>query len=128
MTSLNLSAHQWHDRLLLIFTPSREYAAYVVQMQLLEDQTLGLDDRNLRLMQIFADGGTAADVHLDEAAAMQLRDRFDVDQSTFQVVLVGKDGTEKRRYATAVNPQTIFAAIDAMPMRQKETQGGRSGA
>jgi hypothetical protein len=128
MTSLNLSAHQWHDRLLLIFTPSREYDAYVVQMQLLEDQTLGLDDRNLRLIQIFADGGTAADAHLDEAAAMQLRDRFDVDQSTFQVVLVGKDGTEKRRYATAVNPQTIFAAIDAMPMRQKETQGGRSGA
>ncbi|MBW4517481.1 MAG: DUF4174 domain-containing protein [Timaviella obliquedivisa GSE-PSE-MK23-08B] len=38
----------------------------------------------------------------------------------FTVILVGKDGTEKQRSQTPIDPATIFRTIDAMPMRQQE--------
>ncbi|MCS4120976.1 hypothetical protein GGP45_001318 [Salinibacter ruber] len=38
----------------------------------------------------------------------------------FRVVLVGKDGTEKRREAEPVSARSVFDTIDAMPMRQRE--------
>jgi hypothetical protein len=36
------------------------------------------------------------------------------------VILVGKDGTEKRREQTPIELADIFNQIDAMPMRQQE--------
>ena len=56
------------------------------------------------------------------AAARRLRDRFDVPDDAFRVVLVGKDGTEKRREAEPVSARSVFDTIDAMPMRQREMQ------
>jgi hypothetical protein len=40
--------------------------------------------------------------------------------SSFAVVLVGKDGGEKRRSNDVVAVEELFAQIDAMPMRQSE--------
>jgi hypothetical protein len=57
---------------------------------------------------------------LTEAAALRLYDHFGVPADAFRVVLVGKDGTEKRRDAEPVTARSIFDTIDAMPMRQRE--------
>ncbi len=54
------------------------------------------------------------------AAARGLRERFDVPRGAFRVVLVGKDGTEKRRAPKPVPARSLFDTIDAMPMRQRE--------
>jgi len=43
-----------------------------------------------------------------------------VAPDAFRVVLVGKDGTEKRRDAEPVAARSLFDTIDAMPMRQRE--------
>ena len=36
------------------------------------------------------------------------------------VILIGKDGGEKGRWSQLVDPDEVFALIDAMPMRQRE--------
>ncbi len=38
----------------------------------------------------------------------------------FEFVLIGNDGTQKRRWTGAVPSQELFATIDAMPFRQFE--------
>jgi hypothetical protein len=44
------------------------------------------------------------------------------------VILVGKDGTEKRRNAAPVTARSIFDTIDAMPMRQREMREDDGGS
>ena len=57
---------------------------------------------------------------LTTAAVRRLYDRFSVGPGEFRVVLVGKDGTEKRRDPEPVTARSLFDTIDAMPMRQRE--------
>ena len=46
------------------------------------------------------------------------------DDDGFKAVLVGKDGTAKQSYDAPVAAAAVFAAIDAMPMRQQEMDSG----
>lgn len=117
----SLDAYQWKNRLLLVFTPSKNSSAYQRQMQLFEGQKAGFDDRDLLVIKLLADGTSHLDSQsIDEATVAQLRSQFNVGQDEFCVILVGKDGTSKRRNNTPVEPTVIFNQIDAMPMRQQE--------
>ncbi len=49
-----------------------------------------------------------------------LRDRFAADTDRYVAVLVGKDGFEKLRAGQPILNETLFATIDAMPMRRQE--------
>ena len=45
---------------------------------------------------------------------------YKIKPGTFNVILVGKDGSEKHRSVTVLQPQKLFTIIDAMPMRRSE--------
>ena len=49
----------------------------------------------------------------------ELAKTWDVSKP-FTLILVGKDGTEKLRSHKAVEVETLFETIDAMPMRIRE--------
>ncbi|MEM1383938.1 MAG: DUF4174 domain-containing protein [Pseudomonadota bacterium] len=57
------------------------------------------------------------DTHADSA----LRRKFRPDG--FTVILIGLDGGEKFRAAELVEPETLNALIDTMPMRQRALAG-----
>ena len=118
MTSLN--GYKWKKRLLLVFAP-KEDPAYQKQMQLFKQQQVGLNERDLLIVQLLVEGTSRIDSQpIDSVLAAQIRERFEVEQQDFQVILVGKDGTTKRRDRSLVPPEVIFGQIDAMPMRQQE--------
>lgn len=54
-----------------------------------------------------------------------LRQKLGVPDHGFAVALVGKDGGVKATWTEPVQPKTIFALIDTMPMRQDEVRGRR---
>jgi hypothetical protein len=128
----DLSEYQWSHRPLLIVAPSPEASAYQEQQRPLAPESVraGLVDRDMLVLHLFAEGesrlvrpsaGDSAAVQpLADEDAAALRDRFDVAHDTFAVILVGKDGTEKRRDDEPVTPESLFRTIDAMPMRQRE--------
>jgi hypothetical protein len=129
--SFDLQAHQWEHRVLLVFAPSRENEHLETQAARVEAARDGFVERHLVVAELVADGksqvqhepgGDFQPVADDEAAA--LRDRFGVDGGDFAVVLVGKDGTEKRRSELPMATKDLFATIDAMPMRQREMAEG----
>jgi hypothetical protein len=126
-----LEDHRWTHRLLFVFAPSRDAASYVEQVKRLAGTQGGFRERDLLLIEVVNEGPSRVSTDtLTTASEAQLRNRFDVPPSAFRVVLVGKDGTEKRRDESPVPAQALFETIDAMPMRQREMReddGGGSG-
>jgi len=124
---VRLDDYRWENRPLLIFAPSAEDSTLAQQMETLQGHDEGFRDRDMVLLSVVADEASRLrSVPSDEGqpltavAAQRLRERFDVPRDGFRVVLVGKDGTEKRRETEPVATRAIFDQIDAMPMRQRE--------
>jgi hypothetical protein len=47
-------------------------------------------------------------------------DEYAIGEEDFRVLLIGKDGGEKLRFADVPDLQAIYAVIDGMPMRSRE--------
>lgn len=126
---VHLADYRWQHRVLLVFTPAREADAYRDQMRQWADRDPGFAERDLLRIEIAGEvGGRLGENPLTVASARRLRSRFEVPPSAFRVVLIGKDGTEKRRDDAPVSASSLFDTIDAMPMRQREMRendGGR---
>jgi hypothetical protein len=123
-----LAEHRWAHRLLFLFASSRDTAPYREQMTRFADAESGFRERDLLLIEVVDDGPSRlGDRPLTAAAEERLRNRFDVGPLAFRVILVGKDGTEKRRDEAPVSAQSIFDTIDAMPMRQREMREDNGG-
>ena len=93
----DLAAHQWRHRVLVIDTPSRESAEYLRQSAALAAASAGLQERHVEIVTQTA--------------------------KVFRVRLVGKDGGVKLDRGAPVDVPTLFALIDAMPMRRAEMSG-----
>lgn len=123
---VRLEAYQWEYRLLFVFAPTGG-DVLATQEQHFEGHGAGFRDRDLLLITI-TDGDTGTlrpapgetPQPLTDGAVERLYDQFDVPTDAFRIVLVGKDGTEKRRNAQPVTARSVFDTIDAMPMRQRE--------
>ena len=122
LQSADLSPYRWQNRLLLVFAPSPENEAYGEQTHLLGGETAALEDRDLLVFHLFGNSQGLESASPEVAAA--LRERYNVAEDAFAVVLIGKDGGEKERYRAPVTPETLYSVIDAMPMRRREMRGG----
>ncbi|MDX2213715.1 MAG: DUF4174 domain-containing protein [Oculatellaceae cyanobacterium bins.114] len=117
----DLNEHQWQHRILLVFAPSAQSSDYQHQLQQWNTYPREMSDRDLKLVEVLGTGTSQADGQsISAASAERLRQHFGVTAEEFVVILVGKDGTEKQRRQTSIEPTTLFQTIDAMPMRQQE--------
>ncbi|MFW2545226.1 DUF4174 domain-containing protein [Primorskyibacter sp. 2E107] len=105
----NLDDLRWQARPVLIFAPSGTDEDFRRQMRLFDAVRAGLAERDI---VVFADTAPKA--------GGLLRQRFGIEG--FQVLLVGKDGGVKLSQSSPLAPDTLFATIDAMPMRRQEMQ------
>jgi len=108
------------SRVLVVSSPSATDPALERQNQWLKDGAAGLRDRDLVVIRIVANTVDAPqDLKLD---SQTLRQAVGLKADTFGVALIGKDGSEAFRRSESITMQALFEAIDAMPMRQRETQ------
>jgi len=74
MVSFSLNNYQWKNRLLLVFAPSEQDAAYQTQKQLIVGHQSQLDERDLRLIEVFATGKSQVDnQEIDAASAVSVQ-------------------------------------------------------
>lgn len=99
------------ERKLLIFGSDVQEQLVQDQLSMLNKETIGLQDRAIKIMLIKKDD--------------LLHKKYAVKEGIFMVVLIGKDGSEKFRTVELLLPQKLFAIIDAMPMRQAEMKNNR---
>lgn len=132
-----IEQHQWKHRLLLIFAPTAQNPIAAAQKQMALNQLEGYRQRHLRVYLITPKTTLymspqqkrwhTKTVQLQgDIQAWRSALRLNEDKKT-HVVLVGKDGQSKRRTQQAIlTNNTLFATIDAMPMRQQEMNARRS--
>lgn len=83
-------------------------------------------ERQLRAVEAEARAAQERDVLLVDVAgrpdAPALRDFYDVTEP-FCVLLVGRDGTERERWADVVTAAELWAVVDESPLRRAEALG-----
>jgi hypothetical protein len=120
---------KWQNRVLLVFAPGADGDLLRRQLTAFRQAAPDLEERDL-VVYILPAGGEASfqgrPVGVEQADA--LRERFNVPDPQFAVVLVGKDGTEKERWTGYAPIPRIRETIDAMPMRRREMDTRREEA
>lgn len=101
-----LSASLWQHRPVVIVAPDPGDVRLRTQRRLLDAKAATLRGYDIRVVTVTGD---------DPARA-----RWHVPLDEFATILVGKDGGEKARWSSPVEPAKIFALIDEMPMRREE--------
>ena len=82
-------------------------------------------DRDLLLFLLLPEHGFVGDQALPARTVAQLRAQLGVTPEDRLLILIGKDGGEKRRGELRTNLRDIFLQIDAMPMRRDEVSAKR---
>lgn len=93
-----------HSRKLLI--SGNDHQKIQTQMNWLTKDSSGVKERDVEIMSV--------------KAGSPLLTQYEVKPSQFVIILIGKDGGEKFRSLKPETTETLFAIIDAMPMRQAE--------
>ena len=122
-----LSGLQGEKRPLLLFSKSRSLSSLDRQVDRLRDFRAELEERDMVVLVTAGNDQTYSAIgysDLPRNANRELTRRFAPQGSGLTVVLVGKDGTEKRRWTKLVDPEEILDLIDTMPMRQREMSEG----
>jgi len=118
---MDLNVYRWRNRLLMGFSPSQDDSNYHSFMKEVRDQQNGLRDRDILVFEILEKGESRlGNSPLKKDSAVFLREQFGIPPGQFCILLVGKDGEEKRRWESMVGLGVIFSYVDAMPMRQRE--------
>lgn len=97
----------WKSRPLIVFVSGSGSDELKTQKQLFKELDSELQDRDMKLLVV------TGDQH-------PWRERFDITDRSFEVVLVGKDGGVKMRATKPLDPKDVFGTIDQMPMRRRE--------
>lgn len=126
-----LDVFKGEKRALLLFSRSRSTARLDKQVDLLRERRPDLKDRDLVVLVIAGTQDTAMAIgyaRLRSGTNRQLRKEFEVDNTSYLVVLVGKDGKEKGRWSALVEPDEIFDLIDSLGDTEDEVQESRLGS
>jgi hypothetical protein len=117
-----LPDHRWKNRIVLLFTPSREEKAYQDFHRVWNARGDEVSDRDLLLVEVVEEGESrVGNKLLTESSAAKLRSDFRGKLGATNFILIGKDGTQKMRNAS-VQLDKLFELIDAMPMRRREME------
>jgi len=124
---MDLDVYRWGNRLLLVFSSSQEDSNYHSFLEGVRDQLNDLRDRDILVAEIFEKGESRLDNSpLEKDSADFLRGQFGIHPGQFCILLIGKDGEEKKRWQSRVALGVIFSLVDAMPMRQREMKEKRN--
>ena len=122
----SLADYRWENRVVIIFGPAESDTRFSEQKSLIYPKGEGIDDRDLKIVTVVYNDESKVDEHsITDESAKNLRDRFDISDDQFAILLIGKDGGEKLRSTDVIAPEDLFSVIDRMPMRQREMRDGK---
>jgi hypothetical protein len=113
-----LPKQRWQKRVVLLCAPNSATPEWKAQRQLLAAASAELQERDMVVREVLFDQLSASD---QQYLTQQLR----VKSSGFTLLLIGKDGGEKRRETAPIRPASLFGTIDSMPMRRQEARRPR---
>ncbi len=116
----DLEKHQWNSRLVLIQTSELESDNYQRQMSVLREEEAGLIERKLLVYTFWKDKYRVGLGDTEWKTADKGFSEWTNPDSGFEILLIGLDGGVKLRQDEVIDTESLFARIDAMPMRRQE--------
>lgn len=120
MKSQELSSYRWSNRILLVLSNDPNNAEVRRQISLFANDSLGLAERKLMLLQVFPDHYLMGSNNFVRRQTGEIYFDYKTSERPFEVVLLGLDGSEKLRRFDVISPADLYAIIDVMPMRRSE--------
>ena len=115
MQAQDLKKHQWKHRIILVSSADFDNKKAQQQLQLLQDELTGLQDRKLKIYHITNQGYST-----DFGEEIIVSKSSNTENNSFSVSLIGLDGTEKDSFNSPQIATVFFRLIDQMPMRRSE--------
>lgn len=120
--AVGLDDYLWERRPLLLFAPTEGDPRLLATLARIEASRCEFADRDMVIGLVMAEGTSTLDSQVITAEeSRRLADEYGVGDDAFAVALIGKDGTEKLRVDEVPDLRRIYAVIDGMPMRGRET-------
>ncbi|WP_428775561.1 DUF4174 domain-containing protein [Vibrio sp.] len=115
-------ADDWSHRSVMYFAPTKDQHVQQFIKESLINQC-ELDDRDVVTVVVTQDGFTFPSWVKAYFDIEWLFDVYRVNSEEHVAILIGKDGTEKKRWNLKTDWQELSTLIDAMPLRKRETKG-----
>ena len=116
-----LSDYRSKNRLLVLCAPTAQDLDLKLQKTKALATQAAFAARDMILVVVVEDGGSkAGERSLTVAEADAVRGGLQLTSGTFNLRLVGKDGTVKHTASEAMSMKDLYALIDDMPMRRAE--------
>ncbi len=108
-----LSSYKWKNRVIILLSSVPENDMLDQQCRILDEFSPGVKERDLVIVSNQADS-------TGDNTKRSIEKKFDIPDTGFRFILIGKDGTVKMDRTEQVSAEELFAIIDAMPMRRRE--------
>lgn len=113
-----LKDYKWKNRLLLVIGNNTNNTTFTQQLEVLENDNQGLNERRLKLFKVLPNK-----YQLDEEVWVEgslIFDKYNSNKDPFRIILIGLDGGIKLSQSTVISKKDLFDLIDSMPMRSSE--------
>jgi hypothetical protein len=121
-SATELSDYLWQRRPLLLFAPTASDPRLAETLSRIDASRCDFAARDMVVGQVVAEGTSTLDGHvIDADEAQRLLKQYAIEPDAFTALLIGKDGGEKLRVGGVPELSSIYAVIDGMPMRQRES-------
>ncbi len=118
---LLMEQYLWQNRVVLLFSPSADNAAFEKQNAMLNNAKDALAERDIIVWRIIHHQSVSVNgEHKVHLGTPPFYEYFDIPNDSATLILLGKDGGEKLRETLPVSNDALFSLIDSMPMRAKE--------
>ena len=120
VSAYDLTQHEWQHRLLVLIAPQAGDPDIAAQQRDIGQRQDALQDRDIRVIRLYADRGFFEKTALTAQTVQDLRVQLGVTAADRVAILIGKDGGIKKRAALDIELREILLLIDSMPMRRSE--------
>jgi hypothetical protein len=121
LTAQNLSEYLWKNRVILIITNDIDSKIYTSQIQEFSASSEDFKERKLIIYSVLPKKHKLENAkENDWVTDYKLYSNYNPSNKTFQVVLLGLDGSIKLQQNSVLTTTKLFSKIDGMPMRRAE--------
>jgi len=113
-----LKDYKWKNRLVLVIGNNTNNTTYTQQLEVLENDNQGLNERRLKLFKVLPNK-----YQLEEELWVEgslIFEKYNANKDPFRIILIGLDGGIKLSQSTVISKKDLFDLIDSMPMRSSE--------
>lgn len=120
---------RWKQRVILYSLPSATRNEDLSRLgKLIDENADAIRERDILFVTASMENREPPAFHhlLSKSAFTELAKQFSFREDVAEFLLIGKDGFPKSRQAGALDLESFFVLIDAMPMRQREIDSSKN--